>query len=128
MIHLRMDIESREQVVHLVHTFYGEVRKDELIGPIFDEAITDWPLHLEKMVSFWASTLLGEGSYRGEPFPKHLPLPIGRKHFDRWLQLFDAVLHKEFKGEKTEEASQRARTIGQIFALKIHHLRGESFK
>jgi hemoglobin len=123
-----MDIESRNQVSHLVHTFYGEVRKDQLIGPIFDEVIKDWPVHLEKMVSFWSSTILGEGSYRGEPFPKHLALPIGHEHFERWLNLFNEVLDKEFKGEKTEEIRQRAATIGQIFAYKIELLKGENLK
>lgn len=43
---------------HLVHRFYGKVRNDTLLGPIFAERITDWPPHLERMVTFWSSVAL----------------------------------------------------------------------
>ena len=34
-------IESREDVQFLVHTFYSKIRKDELLGPIFNSHISD---------------------------------------------------------------------------------------
>jgi hemoglobin len=44
------EIISLDDIKKLVDTFYGKVRKDELIGPVFDERIHDrWPQHLEKM-------------------------------------------------------------------------------
>ncbi|MBV8868012.1 MAG: hypothetical protein JOY65_01145, partial [Acetobacteraceae bacterium] len=27
----------------VVETFYAKVRRDPLLGPIFDEAVADWP-------------------------------------------------------------------------------------
>lgn len=38
---------------HLVETFYGKIRDDELLGPIFNQRIADWPAHLARMKGFW---------------------------------------------------------------------------
>ncbi len=71
------DIVSLDDVKNLVDTFYGKVRQDELIGPIFDERIQDrWPQHLEKMYTFWQTILLGEHTYYGASFPPHAQLPV----------------------------------------------------
>jgi hemoglobin len=72
----------------LVRRFYGRVRHDALLGPVFDEVIDDWEPHLERMVAFWSSVALMTGRYQGRPMQKHLPLPIDAEHFDRWLALF----------------------------------------
>lgn len=72
----------------LVHTFYGRIRDDDLLGPIFAKRITDWPPHLERMIAFWSSVALMTGRYHGRPVPAHTPLPIKAAHFNRWLFLF----------------------------------------
>jgi hemoglobin len=36
----------------LVDTFYTKIRADELLGPIFNEAIDDWPENLERLTDF----------------------------------------------------------------------------
>jgi len=72
----------------LVEAFYARVRDDALIGPIFAARITDWALHLAQIKLFWSSVALSTGVYQGRPMPKHLPLPIDARHFDRWLELF----------------------------------------
>jgi hemoglobin len=44
------DIKTIIDIKTLVNTFYDNVRGDDLIGPIFNDAIQDrWPIHLEKM-------------------------------------------------------------------------------
>ena len=72
----------------LVETFYARVRDDRLIGPIFADRITDWGPHLGQMKLFWSSVALSTGVYQGRPMPKHLPLPIDARHFDRWQEVF----------------------------------------
>ena len=48
------DILSLDDIKKLVDAFYEKVRKDGLIGPIFDERIHNrWPQHLQKMYTFW---------------------------------------------------------------------------
>lgn len=81
-------------VSELVNAFYGRIRADRLLGPIFDEAIGDrWGFHLEKMKDFWASVALGAARYSGEPIPAHKKLTEARpRHFDLWLELFEETL------------------------------------
>lgn len=123
----KKDILSLEDVKLLVDTFYGKVRNDELIGPIFDERIQDrWPEHLAKMYTFWQTVLLGEHTYYGSPFPPHARLPVEKEHFERWLSLFSETLKELFTGEIAEEAMWRANKMAEMFQFKIHHYRQNS--
>ena len=40
---------TEQDISRLVPEFYARVRKDPLLGPIFDGAIEDWPHHLVKL-------------------------------------------------------------------------------
>jgi hemoglobin len=79
---------TEEVIERLVRHFYGKVRRDLLIGPVFESRIADWEPHLQKMFAFWSSVVLMTGRYRGQPARVHMPLPIEAAHFDRWLALF----------------------------------------
>lgn len=72
----------------LVEGFYGKVRTDPVLGPIFAGHIADWAVHIERMVTFWSSVALMTGRYHGRPVPAHTKLPVGALHFERWLALF----------------------------------------
>jgi len=123
----KKDILSLEDVKLLVDTFYGKVREDKLIGPIFDERIQDrWPEHLDKMYTFWQTVLLGEHTYYGSPFPPHAKLPVEKIHFERWLTLFSETLNDLFTGEIAAEAMWRANKMAEMFQFKIHHYRQNS--
>jgi hemoglobin len=113
-------IESKEDIIVLVDTFYEKVNKDELLSPIFNEiAKVHWESHMPTMYAFWSSILLGDTSYSGRPFPKHLPLPIKQKHFNRWLELFHLTVDENFEGGLALEAKNRASNIAEIFSFKI---------
>jgi hemoglobin len=75
----------------LMYAFYGKVRSDAVLGPIFMNAIgTDWDAHIERIISFWlAATRLRLG-YEGKRFmPAHLQHKFIRsEHLPRWLALF----------------------------------------
>ena len=45
-------------IARLVHAFYARVRADAELGPIFNDAIEDWPGHLEKLGDTRASRSL----------------------------------------------------------------------
>ncbi len=38
----------------LIPLFYARVREDDELGPVFNDAIADWPEHLYKLVAFWS--------------------------------------------------------------------------
>lgn len=124
MIQEKSDILSLEDVKLLVDTFYGKVREDQLIGPIFNDRIQDrWPQHLAKMYTFWQTVLLGEHTYYGSPFPPHAQLPVEKEHFERWLSLFSKTLDELFTGEVAKEAMWRANKMAEMFQYKIGHYR-----
>jgi|SRR5690606_11048908 len=117
------EILSLEQVKHLVDVFYGKVRKDALLSPIFEEVIGDhWDTHLNKMYQFWQTVLLEEHTYYGSPFLPHIKLPIQKEHFERWLLLFNETLQTEFSGEVAKEASWRAQKMAEMFQMKLEYM------
>jgi len=118
----KKDILSLEDVKLLVDTFYTRVRADEMLGPIFDERIQDrWPIHLDIMYRFWQTVLLDELTYQGAPGSKHITLPVGAEHFERWILLFFTTIDELFTGEKAEEAKWRAQKMADMFASKIEY-------
>lgn len=118
------EIVSREEVKLMVDNFYRKVNDDELLSLVFNDfAGVDWEEHLPNMYDFWSTILLGEMTYKGNPFLKHIPLPIDQEHFNRWLQLFIKTIDENFKGEVAEEAKKRASSIAGIFQYKLEHLK-----
>jgi hemoglobin len=111
------DILTRTEIETLVNKFYERVRADELLAPVF--AHVDWPHHLPVMYNFWSSILLGDMSYNGSPFSKHVGLVITADHFSRWLKLFMETVDTEFKGPIADEAKNRAQSIADLFQYKM---------
>lgn len=117
---MKKDIENEEDIKLLVDTFYDSVIQDNLLGPIFNDfAKVDWTSHLPVMYSFWNTVLLGSMSYKGQPFPKHLSLPIKAIHFSRWVELFNSAVDTLYSGVKAEEAKQKASSIAHVFKMKM---------
>jgi hemoglobin len=86
------DLCTEEEVTRLVHGFYAQVRRDEVLGPIFEAHVRDWDRHLATMVDFWSGALRGTARFRGAPMPKHAALPgLEAQLFERWLRLFHAT-------------------------------------
>ncbi len=81
-------LPERDDIVRLVDAFYGKVRRDAMLGPVFDPLVHDWDEHKATLVRFWASVVLGAREYRGNPMAVHRPLPIGDEHFGRGLGLW----------------------------------------
>jgi hemoglobin len=97
------DLCTEEEITWMVHAFYGRIRADELLGPVFASRISDWDHHLGKMVDFWSSALRGTARYRGTPMPKHVALPgLDAGMFRHWLELFHQTTR-----ELTNEAMRR---------------------
>jgi hemoglobin len=116
-------IETRADIEILVNNFYTKVKQDSLIGPIFnDVAKVNWDEHLPKLYDFWSDLLLGEDSYRGRPFPPHVPLGLEPSHFERWLFLFCQTVDEHFVGLKANEAKSRALRIARNFMINLNLL------
>ncbi len=120
------DIQNEEDIKLLVDTFYDKVNKSLLLSPIFNDfASVNWDSHLPIMYRFWNGILFGEGGYKGNPFEKHIPLPIDKTHFENWLTLFTETVDQFFEGNKADEAKQRATSIAYIFQSKLEYMNGK---
>ena len=118
---------SEEDIARLVPTFYGRIREDEVLGPIFDGAIDDWPHHLEKLKAFWSSIMLTSGRYKGQPMVAHLRHAdaMTRENFERWLGLWRATSDELLIPEAAAAVQEKAERISQSLQLGVsfHHER-----
>lgn len=121
---MKHDINNRADIELLINTFYTKVKTNETIGHIFNEvAKVDWVSHMPVMYSFWASVLLDERSYTGNPMPVHIALskmtPMTEAAFNEWMSLFKTTTDELFEGEKADEAKFRAENIARLMMHKI---------
>ena len=103
----------------LVRTFYGKVRLDPMLGPIFDARVDDWEHHFKLLGAFWSSVTLGTGAYSGTPMQKHIGLPVDGRHFDRWLRLFGATAIETCPPDAARLFIERAMRIAESLELAI---------
>jgi hemoglobin len=120
---MKKDITDLDDIKLFVNEFYSRVREDGVIGPVFADVITDWQPHLDKMYAFWNAALFGVPGFKGNPFAKHVPLPIAQEHFGRWLELFTETIDAHFAGPMVEETKQRAGLMAAMFMSKLDRMR-----
>ena len=125
----KKDIKNRHDIYFLVSSFYGKVRKDDVLGPFFNDTITDWDDHLNKLTTFWESNLFLKAKYLGNPLKAHAKVDrlfnhsITDKHFGLWLNLWIQTIDEHFVGDYAENAKYRARKMGTFLYLKIYESR-----
>ncbi|MGJ8744804.1 group III truncated hemoglobin [Polaribacter sp.] len=120
-------IQQREDIRLLVHTFYDEIRVDNLLGPIFNSHIKNeqWPAHLEKLTDFWVTALFGENCFKGNPTMKHrivdknLNHSISEHHFKQWVSLWHKTIDSLFEGALANRAKKASENmaVGQFGAI-----------
>lgn len=106
---------SEDEIRALVHDFYGAVREDDLLGPIFAERIDAWPPHLERMCAFWSGILRASGRYRGNPLEAHASIPgLEAHHFGRWLALFQVSAARTLSPGAARDVVARAGRMSRV--------------
>lgn len=113
-------------IVALVHAFYGRVRADAVLGPIFAGVVgADWGPHLAKMCDFWSSVMLRTARYGGRPMQAHAGVPaLQPEHFAIWLDLFRATAREVCPPGAAARFIQRAEKIAESLRLGIMFQRG----
>lgn len=112
---------DRDFIGRLVREFYGRVRRDERLGPIFAAVVQDdWEPHLEKMTDFWCSVILKDGSYNGRPVPAHLKLKqVREEDFEIWLRHFRATAEETCPPGVAATFIDRAERIARSLILAM---------
>lgn len=103
-------------LARLVEAFYARVRADSLLRDVFEDAVEDWPAHLERLAAFWSSVMLSSGRYKGTPVAAHLRHVdrITPAMFARWLDLWAEVTSVQMPSAATalqEKAARIARSL-----------------
>jgi hemoglobin len=118
-----------EEMIHaLVHAFYGKVRKDPALAPVFNRAIAeaDWPPHLAKMCDFWSSVTLMTGRFKGTPMQAHIRVGgIRPTHFARWLHLFQQTAEEICPPEAAAIFVEKSQMIGRSLQMGLQLANGE---
>jgi hemoglobin len=104
----------------LVDRFYEKVRRDPLLGPVFNAAIDDWDGHKRLLVSFWSSVALRSNSYRGNPMGVHRAVPgIAAEHFERWLALWRETTPEVLDPTAAARMNEHADRIGASLRMGL---------
>ncbi|MCR4031593.1 MULTISPECIES: group III truncated hemoglobin [Flavobacterium] len=130
---MKKQIENRADIAFLVNTFYDKIRADQEIGFYFNEMITDWDLHLEKLTDFWETNLFGVRKYKGNPHAVHNEVDahfdekITANEFGIWLNHWYQTLDEHFEGENVETLKRRARKMSTFLYMSMfQHRQKES--
>ncbi len=129
----KKDIETRSDVHVLVSSFYDKVKQDQLLGSFFLPIISDWDAHIERLTTFWETSLFMTRKlpekYYGNPLEVHVQVDknnnhqITDLHFGIWLNLWYQTIDELFEGAVADNAKRRARKMGTFLYLKIFEAR-----
>jgi hemoglobin len=128
---IKSDIKNREDINVLVTTFYGKIRTDNVLGPIFNSVITDWDSHFVLLTDFWETQLFLKRKYYGNPVTAHQEVDdkmnhtITPEHFGLWLNLWFATIDELFEGETAWVAKNRAQKMSTMLYLQIYEHRNK---
>lgn len=112
---------TEDVIERLVRAFYGKVRQDPDLGPIFAEKIQDdWEPHLQTMMNFWSSVVLKSGRFKGSPVLKHRMLTmLSPDHFVIWLNLFGSTAREVCEPAVADVFCDRAAQIAQSLKQNV---------
>lgn len=116
---------TEEDIALLVPEFYARVRRDPMLGPIFEGAIFDWPHHLAKLQAFWSSVMLTSGRYKGQPMVAHVrhEQQMSKEAFARWLALWTETSRELLSDGAAAALQDRAARIAESLQLGIQFYR-----
>ena len=112
---------TEESLTRVVEAFYARVREDPELGPVFNDAIEDWPGHLVTLQAFWSSVMLTSGRYKGRPLPAHIKhgARITPDSFSRWLALWRETTDSLLAPGAARAMQEKAGRIAESLALGI---------
>ncbi|WP_205904713.1 group III truncated hemoglobin [Diaphorobacter sp. HDW4A] len=98
--------------------FYSDVMQHPLLGPVFAKELgVRRDAHLDRMVDFWSTVMLGSRSFRGNLVQRHRQLTdVNPAHFNAWIQLWAQHTSGRFDSSTTNKLRRVAHDIGrQLF-------------
>jgi len=118
------DIQTQQDLYHLVDEFYKKLLSDDRISYIFTDVVKiKIEEHLPILVTFWSQGILGTGGYSKNLTQIHLDINqkeyLSPELFNIWLTHFNNSVDENFKGEKAEQIKTQALSIATVMQIKI---------
>lgn len=96
---------TEESLSLFIDGFYEEVKKDDLLAPVFIKWIgtdeKDWAPHMKRVVDFWVGQFVAPkaGPEAVTHMAKlHNPIKgLDRKHFKKWMEIYLRVVPEYFE-------------------------------
>lgn len=120
------DIETREDILFIMRTFYEKLLADESINFYFTK-ITDVDKHLEHhfeiLSTFWEQSLFMKGGYSNNMFQIHRDLhekhALKKEHYEAWLNHLHLSIDLNFKGKYAEQMKTSALSMATVMQIKF---------
>ena len=115
------DERLREEAIRpLVERFYGRVRADPGLGPVFGGAVADWDDHHARLSDFWSSVMRTSGRYKGNPLAVHAQVEgLEETMFEPWLKLFRETAGELFSPEIAAIFREKSGRIAESLKLGL---------
>ncbi len=107
--------EQEAAVERMVRLFYERALADEVLGPIFREAIHDWEPHIKTVADFWSGVIHGTNRYKGNAYAPHMKLRFEPEAFDHWLAIFESAANDALAPKDAQTAIRVARHMANSF-------------
>ena len=124
---MKKDIDSREDLLVLIKTFYEKLLADNSISYLFtDVAKINLEHHFPVLVDFWDSVLFQSDTYHKNAMQPHMALhhksPLQKHHFETWLRYFKETVDELFAGDNVFIIKERATSIATVMQIKNKQL------
>lgn len=117
------DLDDRSAIHDLVVAFYREIVFDDVLAPVFQDAETDWALHIPRLIDYWCRILLGAPGYDGALLVAHREVhqrdPFRTEHFERWYRLWAASVDARWRGPRAERAKTHAASTARLISRRL---------
>ena len=116
---------TKDNIETLVMNFYSRILRDDIVGPFFIEEFGEdmdnkyWKPHLKKLIDFWASIVLGDTSYKRDPFKPHMLMDLETETFEQWLKLFFETLDEIYEPKVADIFKEKSSNIADTFMRNL---------
>tara|TARA_R110002096_G_scaffold173781_9_gene348895 strand:- start:73568 stop:74008 length:441 start_codon:yes stop_codon:yes gene_type:complete len=110
---------TESKIREMVELFYSRTQQDELLGPVFEERVADWPNHYQTMTRFWSSAVMHAGTYSGRPIEALKFGGLTEAHFRRWVTLFTSTANEVFQDSDAAVFVELAKRMASSIAMRI---------
>lgn len=120
---------TEANIRRLIPAFYVKVRRDPVLGPVFDDVIgDDWEVHVERVCSFWLYVTRLDRRYNSRNFmPAHIRhATIRADLIPRWLAIFRETAQELCPAARSEVLIDIAHRMTTSLEISLNRRDGEA--